>query len=452
MIRIASASGYWGDWSQAPALQVRSGPIDYLVLDYLAEVTLSIMSRQRAKDPDSGYAVDFITDVGPLLPEILARKIKVIANAGGVNPRACALALLESAKSQGLSNLRAAVVEGDDVLERLRRESPDSTALEPLTPDEKPFAEVRDRLTAAHAYLGCAPVVEALRMGADVVITGRVSDPGLFLAPIVHHFGIAEDDWDGLAFGTVVGHILECGGQASGGNYLGGWEKVEGLDRLGFPIAEVHDPRRAVITKHDSLGGLIDQAVIKEQLVYEIGDPKSYLTPDCSADFTTIQLSDEGEHRVGVTGVRGGPRPDRLKAAGYYEDGWMVSGQMTYCWPNALAKARAAAELLRERTMRRTGDVFTEWRIETLGFDACHGGLSLARTSPDEAVLRVAARSPNREACEKLAREFSPLILTGPPGATGYSGGRPKPSRVHAYWAALIPREWVSPKVEVLTL
>ncbi|MCA9424261.1 MAG: DUF1446 domain-containing protein [Candidatus Omnitrophica bacterium] len=448
MIRIASASGYWGDWSQAPALQVRSGPIDYLVLDYLAEVTLSIMSRQRAKDQHSGFASDFIRDVGPLIPEILDKGITVIANAGGVNPRACAQAFLSLAKEQKVSGLRVAVVEGDDVLELLQSKKDDPN-IGPLTSDEKTFGEVRNRLTAAHAYLSCGPVVEALKAGANVVITGRISDPGLFLAPIVHEFGTAEDDWDSLAFGTVVGHILECGGQASGGNYLGDWKSVPNLERLGFPIAEVHDKSHASITKHESLGGLINQAVIKEQLVYEIGDPTQYTTPDCTADFTTIQLSDEGKNRVGVTGVRGGTRPERLKVAGYYEDGWMVSGQISYPWPDAVAKARAAGELLRKRTLQLTGDRFEEWRIEAVGQSACHGDLSLS-SNPDEVTLRVAARSQDRDACEVLAREFSPLVLTGPPGATGFAGGRPRPSRVHAYWAGLIPREWVKPRVEVL--
>ena len=448
MIRIASASGYWGDWGQAPALQVRSGPIDYLVLDYLAEVTLSIMSRQRAKNPVSGYATDFLTDVGGLLPEILEKNIKVITNAGGANPRACANALREIAKEKGLSDVRIAVVEGDDVL-GLLQQNVGEPRISPLTPYEKPFGEVCERLTAAHAYLGCTPVVEALRADADVVITGRVSDPGLYLAPIVHQFGLAENDWDGLAFGTVVGHILECGGQASGGNYLGGWDRVSGFENLGFPIAEVYDKTHAVITKHDTLGGLVDQSVIKEQLVYEIGDPREYLTPDCTADFTTVRLSDEGENRVGVTGVKGGPRPEKLKVAGYYEDGWMVSGQITYPWPDAVEKAEAAGDLLKKRTLQLTGDCFEEWRIETVGHNACHGDLSLS-DSPDEVTLRVAARSQHRDACKTLGREFSPLVLTGPPGATGFAGGRPRPSRVHAYWGGLIPRDWLTPQVEVL--
>ena len=448
MIRIASASGFWGDWSEAPALQVRSGPIDYLVLDYLAEVTLSLMTRARDRHPESGYARDFLTDVGDLLPEIVDRKIKVITNAGGVNPGACARAFMESARSMNIRGLRVAVIRGDEVL-GLLHENAEDPRVTPLTPDEKPFHEIRDRLTAAHAYLDCSSVVEALRREADVIITGRVSDPGLFLAPVVHHFDLAGDDWDSLAFGTVVGHILECGAQASGGNFLGGWESVPNLERLGFPIAEVESPDHAVITKHKSLGGWVSRATVKEQLVYEIGDPKNYLTPDCSADFTTIRLTDEGENRVGVSGVSGGPRPEKLKVAGYYEEGWMVSGQITYAWPDADLKAQAAGELLQKRTLQLTGDCFEEWRIERIGLDACHGTLSTSN-APDEVTLRVAARSHDRSACEVLAREFSPLVLTGPPGATGFAAGRPRPSPVQAYWAGLIPRDWVNTEVEVL--
>lgn len=447
MIRIASGSGYWGDFPQAPALQVRSGPIDYLVLDYLAEVTLSILSRQKAKDPSTGYATDFVEDIGELLPEIVAQGIKVIANAGGANPDACAQALIEKAKSAGLDSLVVGVVKGDDLTIRL---TSDSIQLEALEEGWPAYKSVASRVVAAYAYMPMNPIVEALRKGAQVVITGRVSDPGLFLAPIAHEFGIEEGDWDSLAFGTVVGHILECGGQASGGNFLGDWRSVSGLERLGFPIAEVYSKDRAVITKHESLGGLVSQATIKEQLVYEIGDPKRYLTPDCAADFTTIRLRDDGPNRVEVTGVRGGPAPEKLKLACYYEEGWRVTGQVTYPWPEAAAKARAAGELVRKRSEAKMGPLYKSWRIEVLGEGACHGPLSGAGVDPPEATLRVTATSENREACDWVGREIVALVLTGPPGATGFAGGRPRASRVYAYWPGLVAREEIRPEVEIL--
>jgi hypothetical protein len=450
MIRIASGHGFWGDWPQAPALQVRSGPIDYLVLDYLAEVTLSIMHRQRSRDPDTGYATDFITDIGVLLPEIVNARIKVIANAGGANPRACARALLDVASEQGIESLSVAIVEGDDLFAELASGGSLARQMTPLEPDGPGFEAIRPGLTGAHAYIGAGPIVEALRLGAQVVITGRCSDPSLFLAPYLHEFNIAPDDWDALAFGTVVGHILECGGQASGGNYLGDWRSVPNPERLGFPIAEMDEKGRAIITKHESLGGLVTSPVIKEQLVYEIGDPKCYTTPDCTADFTTVQLRDLGGDRVEVTGVHGGPAPERLKVACYHEAGWMIAGEITYTWPEAREKALAAGELVRKRTEAKVGPCFEEWRVECIGAGACHGGLAHSVDDPEEVTLRIAARSQDRAACDWLGRELSPLILTGPPGATGFAAGRPRPSKVMAYWPGLIPRECVTPRVEVL--
>lgn len=449
MIRIAAGQGFWGDWPQAPALQVRSGPIDYLVLDYLAEVTLSIMNRQRARNPNSGYATDFVTDIGELLPEIVEKNIKVIANAGGANPRACVHALLEAASRRGIHGLVAAVVEGDDLLARLTSGGAMTQQITPLEPDGPCFDEILPRLTGAHAYIGAAPIVEALKKGAQVVITGRCSDPSLFVAPFIHEFDVAFDDWNTLALGTVTGHILECGGQASGGNFLGDWRAVPNLERLGFPIAEIHDKRRVVITKHESLGGLVSLPVIKEQLVYEIGDPRRYITPDCTADFTTIQLRDLGENRVEVTGVRGRPAPEKLKVACYHDAGWMIAGEITYTWPDAREKALAAGELVRKRALAKVGSRFDEWLIECVGADACHGALVTSEAELEEVTLRVAARSMEREACDWLGRELAPLILTGPPGATGFAAGRPRPSQVMAYWPGLIPRACVNPRVEV---
>ena len=452
MIRIAGGSGYWGDFPQAPALQVRSGPIEYLVLDYLAEVTLSILSRQKAMDPSTGYATDFVEDIGELLPEIVAKGIKVIANAGGANPNACASALMEKAKSVGVDSLVVGIVKGGDLTERLTPNRADSLTIEALEEGWPAYASVAPRIVAAYAYMKMNPIVEALAKGAQVVITGRVSDPGLFLAPIVHEFGIGEEDWDSLAFGTVIGHILECGGQASGGNFLGDWRSVPELERIGFPIAEVFSKDRAVITKHESLGGLVSQATIKEQLVYEIGDPKRYLTPDCAADFTTLRLRDDGPNRVEVTGARGGPAPEKLKAACYYEDGWRVSGQVTYPWPEAGEKARAAGELVRKRSEAKMGPLYNSWRIEVLGVDACHGSLGGERVDPPEATLRVTATSESREACDWVGREIVALVLSGPPGATGFAAGRPRASRVYAYWPGLVARAEVRPEVEILTL
>lgn len=452
MIRIASGSGYWGDWPQAPGLQVRSGPIDYLVMDYLAEVTLSIMHKQKRRNPESGYATDFIGDVGELLPEIKEKNIKVLASAGGVNPMACARALLAKADELGVKGLRVGVVSGDDILDRLKGEE-NGAALElsRMDPADPELEEILPKLASANVYFGAFPIVQALREGADVVLTGRCTDPSLTLAPIIHEFGIAEDDWDALSFGTVIGHILECGSQASGGNFLGDWRAIPDADRIGFPIAEVYAKDRAVVTKHESLGGLVSLPVVKEQLVYEIGDPRNYLTPDCTADFTTIHLEDAGENRVEVTGVGGGPPPETLKVSCTYEGGFIVTGQITYCWPEAAAKARAAGELVRKRAENKFGaDAFDAWNIEVIGAGACHGALVGEGVDPPEAVLRISAHSWNKAACDGLGRELAPMVLTGPPGATGFAGGRPRASSVLAYWSGLIDPGAVRPRVEVI--
>ena len=456
MIRIAAGSGFWGDWPQAPALQVRSGPIDYLVLDYLAEVTTAILDKLHRRDATAGYAHDFVTDIGELLPEIADRGIRVIASAGGVNPRACAAALLRKAKQVGVSGIGVGVVEGSDVLDLVRdgarRGVRGSRGIVPLDGDGPAIAEIARRITSAHAYLGADPIVEALELGAQVVVTGRTTDASLGLAPILHEFEVARDDWDARALGTVVGHLLECGAQASGGNFLGDWRSVPDPSRIGLPIAELSGPERAVITKHESLGGLVSAATVKEQLVYEIGDPRSYATADCITDFTTIQLTDEGPDRVGIRGVRGRPPPERLKVTCVYAAGWKVVGELTYAWPEARAKARAAGRLVRDRTEARVGAAFDEWVVEHVGAGALFGALDGGQPAaePDEVVLRVAARSRDRAACEWLGRELVGLVLTGPPGATGYAAGRPRAREVSGIWSCLLPSARVRPRVAVL--
>jgi hypothetical protein len=451
MIRIAAGQGYWGDWPQAAGLQVRSGPIDYMVMDYLAEVTMSIMHKQKKRDPEhSGFATDFIEDIGALLPEIMAKNIRVIASAGGVNPRACARAMLSKARELGVQGLRVGIVEGDDILDELKDASSRQLQLTALDDDAPSLDRIREKLTSANVYLGAFPIADALRKGAQIVVTGRCTDPSLSLGPIIHQFNIAPTDYDALAFGTVIGHILECGAQASGGNFMGDWRAVPAMTQIGFPIGEMDSADHAVITKHATLGGLVTPAVVKEQLCYEIGDPRAYLTPDVTADFTSIRLKDIGKDRVEVTGVRGSAPPPTFKVSCVYEAGWKVSGQITYCWPEAFAKARAAGDLLRQRVENRLGKVFDEWSIETIGANACHAGLVEHPEAAEEVTLRVSVRGQNRAAVDYVGREFAPLVLTGPPGATGFAGGRPHASEVAAYWSGAIAREKVQPKVEVL--
>jgi hypothetical protein len=451
-VRVAAGQGFWGDWLEAPYRQVTGGPIDYMVMDYLAEVTMSILQKQKSRDPALGYATDFVPAMERILPLLVERRIKVIANAGGVNPRACAHAFADVARRLGFQgNLRIGVVTGDDLLDRLDDLLRAGHSLTNLDTG-RPLGDVRDHVLAANAYLGAGPVVEALARGADTVITGRVTDTGLTLAPLMHAFGWPRDAWDLLAAGTVAGHIIECGAQASGGNCLAEWPRVPDLANVGYPIVDAAPDGTFEIVKHPGTGGRISPAVVTEQLVYELGDPTTYITPDCIADFTTIRLARAGRDRVRISAVRGRPAPDKLKVSVAYFYGFKAVGTLLYAWPDAYQKARAADAILRQR-LRQLGLSFEAIHTEFVGVDASHGPLA-RRAAPLDALpeveLRVAVRARAREPVERFTREIAPLVLNGPPSVTGFAGGRPKPEEIVAYWPALVDRRLVSPCVEIL--
>lgn len=445
-IRIASGQGFWGDLQRAPIDQARRGPIDYLVMDYLAEVTMSIMQKQKLRNPETGYARDFVEVVTELLPDIREKGFRIISNAGGVNPAACAEAILANARQRGIA-VKVAVVTGDDLLDQLDDLLADGVELKHMETGA-PLADVRQRVVSANAYLGAEPIVEALKMGADVVVTGRTTDTGLTLAPMIHEFGWDPGDWDLMAAGTVAGHILECGAQASGGNFTD-WDAVPDMADIGFPIVEAHRDGSFVVTKHDGTGGLVTVPTVSEQLLYEIGDPKDYITPDCIADFTSIRLAPAGENRVQVEGIRGEPKTQFYKVSAAYSDGWKATSTLVYSWPDPVAKARAAADIL-ERRLAALGLAFDEYRAEILGLNALTEDDRQPGADLEEVQLRISVRGQEREAIEQFGREIAPLILTGPSGVTGFAGGRPRPSEVIAYWPALIPKDRVTPRVEVL--
>jgi len=451
-VRVGGGQGFWGDWLEAPVRLVTGGPLDYLMMDYLAEVTMSILQKQRARDPARGYAGDFVTLMERLLPALVERRVRVIANAGGVNPRACAQAVAEAARRLGLGGkVRIGLVTGDDVLGGLDELLAHGHELRNLDTG-RPLRDVRDRVLSANAYLGAWPIVEALQGGADIVITGRVTDAGLTLAPLIHAFGWQPDDWDLLAAGTVAGHLIECGAQASGGNCLVNWERIPDLANVGYPIVSAEPAGSFEVVKHPGTGGRITVAGVTEQLVYEIGDPTRYLTPDCVADFTTVRLAQVGPDRVRVSGVRGGPATDMLKVSVAYHYGYKAVGTLVYAWPDALKKAKLADRVLRTR-LAGLGLAFEAIRTEFVGADATHGRLAdLGRLAEDlpEVQLRVGVRSPELAPVERFTREIAPLILSGPPSVTGYAGGRPKPEEIVAYWPALLPKAAVRPVVEVL--
>jgi hypothetical protein len=447
LIRIASGQGFWGDLQRAPIDQARRGQIDYLVMDYLAEVTMSILQKQKLRDPKLGYARDFVEVVTELLPDLRKKGFRIISNAGGVNPTACAEKILENARERGFGGLKVAVITGDDLMDRLDDLLADGVEMRHMETGE-PMTSVRDRLVSANAYLGAEPIVEALRQGAQVVVTGRTTDTGLTLAPMIHEFGWEMDDWDLMAAGTVAGHILECGAQSSGGNFTD-WDDVPNMHDVGFPIVEASPDGTFTVTKHENTGGLVNTATVAEQLLYEIGDPTDYITPECVADFTSIHLDDAGHDRVRVQGIKGQPKTEFFKVSAAYADGWKNAATLVYCWPDPVAKARAAADILKKR-LDALGLEFEEYRAEILGLNALTEDERLPRSELEEVQLRVGVRGPDRGAAEQFGREIAPLILTGPSGVTGFAGGRPRASEVIAYWPALIPKDRVQPVVEVL--
>jgi len=449
-IRIAAGQGFWGDLPDAPVRQVEGGPIDYLMLDYLAEVTMSIMQKQKARDPKAGYARDFVPLMKQILPACVERDIRVTANAGGVNVEGCAAAVRDASRDLGLEGkLKIGIVTGDDILDQIDNLLARGIELRNMDTDE-PLQSVRDRIQSANVYLGAAPIVEALNRGARVVITGRATDTGLTLAPMIHEFGWAADNWNRLAAGTIAGHIIECGAQCSGGNCQYEWRSIPNLANIGFPIVEAAPDGTFVVTKHERTGGWVIIPSIKEQLVYEMGDPHSYITPDCVADFTTVRLEYEGRDRVRVFGIEGRPATDTFKVSISYSAGYKAVGTLVYSWPEAYDKARAADRILRAR-LDRLGLKFDQILTEFVGANATHGPLA-GEPSPDlpEVQLRVGVRSENRTAVERFTKEIAPLILTGPPGVTGFAGGRPKVEEIVAYWPALIPKSEITPRVEVI--
>jgi hypothetical protein len=449
-IRIAAGQGFWGDLPDAPVRQVEGGPIDYLMLDYLAEVTMSIMQKQKARDPNAGYARDFIPLMKRILPACVERGIKVTANAGGVNVRGCANAVIEVARELGLGGkVRIGIVTGDDIMPRIDELLSRGIELRNMDTGE-PLSTVRGSIQSANVYLGAAPLVEALKRGAQIVITGRATDTGLTLAPLIHEFGWAADDWNRLAAGTIAGHIIECGAQCSGGNCQYEWRSIPDLGNVGFPIAEDFPDGTFVITKHEGTGGRVNIPSVKEQLVYEMGDPHEYITPDVVADFTTIHLQDDGRDRVRVFGIEGRPATEFLKVSISYSAGYKAVGTLVYAWPDAFDKARAADRILRER-LDRLGLRFDHTLTEFVGANATHGPLAgEPRADAPEVQLRVGVRGQDRAAIERFTKEIAPLILTGPPAVTGFAGGRPKVEEIVAYWPALIPKKEIEPEVEVL--
>ncbi|MBD5606810.1 MAG: DUF1446 domain-containing protein [Candidatus Eremiobacteraeota bacterium] len=443
-VRIGGASGFWGDSSVSVPQLGRGGALDYISFDYLAEITMSILSRARAKDPAAGWATDFVdAALAGMLGEIASRRIRVVSNAGGVNPRACAAALARHAAEAGV-RLRIAVVEGDDVLSRV---------------DDLRARDVRDmfsgtplpaRMLSANAYLGAFPIATALERGADVVITGRCVDSALPLGALIAEFGWRRDDYDLLAAGSLVGHILECGAQGSGGLHTD-WERVERWDDIGYPIAECSADGTFVVTKAPGTGGLVERAAVAEQMLYEVGDPNAYVLPDVVCDFTHVTMADDGPDRVKVAGARGRPCTADYKVSATFVDGMRAIGMLTIIGIDAAPKARRTAEAILARTRRMFAERgiadFRDTLVEILGAESVYG--PHARTQKvREAVLRLSVEHDSRDALEIFVREIAPAGTSWSPGTTGF-GGRPKPAPIVRLTSFLLAKSEIATTIDV---
>ncbi|WP_175714034.1 acyclic terpene utilization AtuA family protein [Burkholderia ambifaria] len=436
-VRIGAGAGYSGDRIEPAVELAEHGQLDYLVFECLAERTIAIAQQARRKDPSLGYDPLLDARMQAVLPVAAAKGVRIVSNMGAANPRAAARRTAQIARSLGLAGLKVAAVEGDDVLDVVLRgalrfeESGDEVAA------------YRERIVSANAYLGAAPIVDALAAGADVVLTGRVADPSLFAAPLIHAFGWRMDDWDTLGAATVVGHLLECAGQVTGGYFADpGYKDVPDLARLGFPIGEVAADGSVVITKVPHAGGRVSAATCKEQLLYEIHDPARYLQPDVVADFTRVAVAEEAPDRVRVTGGRGTARPDTLKVSVAYVDGHIGEGQISYGGPGALARARLALDIVRER-LALTGVAATELRFDLIGVDALYGDATpVVRGEPAEVRVRVAGRAASAAEAARIGNEVETLYTNGPAGG----GGAFKSTReVIAVQSVLLPRAAVTP-------
>jgi len=447
-LKLANASGFWGDQPDAAARLVAAQPdLDYLTLDYLAEVSLSIMAITRAKDPAAGYARDFIEVVRSLTPFWRqGGRTRIVTNAGGLDPRACGRAVQAELARAGLSDRRVAVVGGDDVLAWVRDHVDACTNLE----TGAPLGPLASRLVTANAYMGAEAIAAALQAGADIVVTGRVADPSLTVGPARAHFGWSATDYERLAGATVAGHLLECGTQACGG-FSTDWLDLPDNDAIGFPIAELAADGSCVMTKPAGTGGAVTVQTIKEQLLYEIGDPGNYLSPDATVSFLGLTVTPSGPNRVHLAGATGRPPPAGYKVSATYRHGYKAHGMLTIYGDRAVAKARRAGEGVIRR-LTDSGCVFRETLVECLGTGASVGGLG--RRVPEDAlietVLRISVAADTEEPVRRFTRAVAPLVTSGPQGVTGYATGRPKVLPVFGYWPCLVPRTVAQPLWEIL--
>ena len=444
VVRIGGASGFWGDTAMSAPQLVRGAQIDYLVFDYLAEVTMSILASQRLKDPAAGYATDFVhITMKALLPDLVARKVRVVANAGGVNPLACRDALAKVAQALGVP-LKIGVVLGDEI-SALVPSLRERDVREMFSGEPMPAAFV-----SVNAYLGAIPIARALDQGCDVVITGRCVDSAVTLGVLMHEFGWRDGDHDRLAQGTLAGHLIECGAQCTGGLFTD-WDQVPDWENIGFPIVEARADGSFTITKPEGTGGLVTPATVSEQLVYEIGDPRAYLVPDVTCDFTAVTFEQTGENRVRVSGAKGRAPTPTYKVSATFADGYRNMAVLVIGGKDAAAKARRTGEAILNRTSRMLAALglpaYTETRIELLGAEDMFG--AHARPDAREVVLKIAVKCPAKASLDLFAREFAPAGTSMAPGTTGLMGGRPTPTPVIRLFSFLVDKAEVPIEIDV---
>jgi fructose-1,6-bisphosphatase/inositol monophosphatase family enzyme len=444
-LKIANGAGFFGDSVDAPRRLVEAVEVDYLTLEYLAELTLSILARLREKDPRAGYASDFLTVLASISPALAVQsQLQVVTNAGGMNPLSCAAQAAALLAQAELDHLSIGVVTGDDLLASLPKLRQAGCQFENLDTGQ-PISELKQPIVSANAYLGAQPIAKALDDGARIVITGRVADASLTVGPAAHEFGWKWNDWDRLAGGSVAGHLIECGAQVTGGLYRH-WQDLHLAD-VGYPIAEIESDASCTITKPPRSGGCVARETVVEQLVYEIGDPAHYLTPDVDVDFTTVEVVESGPDRVAVRGATGRPAPANYKVSLAYQAGYTASGQLLVYGRDAVNKADECAGFIEARLLQ-AGFKLDEMNVECLGIgDGVPG--HAARTGAHEVMLRVAVRDARLAAVERFTKEFAPLITSGPPGLAGYAAPRGLVRPVYAYWPTLVPRELVEAQVQV---
>ncbi|RYF59942.1 MAG: DUF1446 domain-containing protein [Comamonadaceae bacterium] len=449
-VRIGGGLGYWGDDTSAPGRLIREGGIDYLVMDFLAEVTMSVLRKQMQRDPNAGYATDILAILRDGLRDAVERGVTIICNAGGMNPTGCARRVVELAEELGIGDrVRVAAIGGDDLMPRIDDFTAQGVDFR-NTETGEPFSMVQESLASANAYIGAGPVVEALRLGANVVIAGRVADPSLTLGALRHAFGWKDDEWDLLAAGTVAGHLIECGAHVTGGNHQAAWADVPDMADIGYPIVEVDERGRIELSKTPGSGGIVDVSTAIEQLIYEVGDPRAYLSPDVTSDWTTLTVRQLGPDLVEIDGATGRAASPTLKVSASHSDGYSTSTLWLYSAPDAVARARKAQDVLEQR-IARLDIILDEVRWDLIGMGAVHERRTphTFTGEPSEVVLRFAARSRNKADLKRAIVELS-TVFHGPPGKTNLQAGRSRVSEVISYWPTLVPRELVRPTVDLL--